>query len=182
VKELQHRHVSILFWVVSIHFPFLLWRNLFRDTLFHPLSPASTNWFQNEINRVPLVGHTLFPLQSIFNRQPSQCTLQYCAPQNSADNKSYHRGGHEKIQISNLMLNSSRFSDIMPCSPAKVNRRFGIIFRLNLQGRRLNQARNQQEASSNKMWCSPLFNTGWISSRQLALIQMKSYIDTKETL
>jgi hypothetical protein len=36
----------------------------------------------------------------------------------------------------------------MPCSPLKVNRRFGGTYRLHLQGRRINQARNQRESGS----------------------------------
>jgi hypothetical protein len=36
--------------------------------------------------------------------------------------------------------------DIAPCNPLKVNRRFGGTCRLHLQGRRINQARNQRES------------------------------------
>jgi hypothetical protein len=35
--------------------------------------------------------------------------------------------------------------DIAPCSPLKVNRRFGGTCRLHLQGRRISRARNQRE-------------------------------------
>jgi hypothetical protein len=40
------------------------------------------------------------------------------------------------------------FWDITPCSPLKVNRRFGGTCRIHLQGRRINQARNQHESCS----------------------------------
>jgi hypothetical protein len=40
----------------------------------------------------------------------------------------------------------SIFWDITPCSPLKVNRRFGGTYRLHLQGPRISQARNQREA------------------------------------
>jgi hypothetical protein len=35
----------------------------------------------------------------------------------------------------------------MPCSPLNVNRRFGGIYHLHLQGRRISRARNQHEAA-----------------------------------
>jgi hypothetical protein len=45
-------------------------------------------------------------------------------------------------------LKSYIFCDKTPCSPLKVNRRFGRTCRLHLQGRRIRQARNQREAGS----------------------------------
>jgi hypothetical protein len=42
----------------------------------------------------------------------------------------------------------SIFWDITPCNPLKQNRRFGETFRVQLQRRRINQARNQGETSS----------------------------------
>jgi hypothetical protein len=39
--------------------------------------------------------------------------------------------------------NNSAFCNITPCSPLEVNKRFGGICRLHVQGRRINQARNQ---------------------------------------
>jgi hypothetical protein len=41
-------------------------------------------------------------------------------------------------------MKGSLFWDIRPCSPLKVNRRFGGTCRLNLHGRRISRARNQQ--------------------------------------
>jgi hypothetical protein len=38
------------------------------------------------------------------------------------------------------------FWDIIPCSPLKVNRRFGIICQFHLQGRRISHARNWRES------------------------------------
>jgi hypothetical protein len=40
------------------------------------------------------------------------------------------------------------FWNIMPCSPLKVNRRFGGPCSVHLQGRRISQGRNQHEAGS----------------------------------
>jgi hypothetical protein len=40
---------------------------------------------------------------------------------------------------------SSIFWDITPCSPLKVNRRFGGTFRLHLQERKVSQYRNHRE-------------------------------------
>jgi hypothetical protein len=41
------------------------------------------------------------------------------------------------------VMKSSIFWAITPCSPLKVNRRLGGTYRLHLQGRRINKARNQ---------------------------------------
>jgi hypothetical protein len=38
------------------------------------------------------------------------------------------------------------FWDITPCSPLKVNRRFGGTYRLHLQGRKISRAQNQRES------------------------------------
>jgi hypothetical protein len=46
------------------------------------------------------------------------------------------------------LLNSSIFWNITPCSPLKTNRRFWGTCRLQLQDRRVSQARNQHEAGS----------------------------------
>jgi hypothetical protein len=43
-------------------------------------------------------------------------------------------------------MESSIFRDVTPCSP--VNQRFGRTFRLNFQGRRVNQARNEREVGN----------------------------------
>jgi hypothetical protein len=45
------------------------------------------------------------------------------------------------------MLKSSVFWDTTPCSPLKLNRRFGGICCLHLQGRRISPARNQHEST-----------------------------------
>jgi hypothetical protein len=47
-----------------------------------------------------------------------------------------------------LRQNSFIFSHIAPRSLLKINRRFGAIFRVYLQGRRISKARNQREAGS----------------------------------
>jgi hypothetical protein len=44
------------------------------------------------------------------------------------------------LEIHNQMLKSSIFWDLMPCSPLKVNRRFGGTCGLHLQGRRIGKA------------------------------------------
>jgi hypothetical protein len=48
----------------------------------------------------------------------------------------------------NESMKWSVFCYIMPCSPVKGNRRFGGTYRLQLQGRRLSQGRNQYELGS----------------------------------
>jgi hypothetical protein len=47
-----------------------------------------------------------------------------------------------------VFLTSSVFWDITQCRPLKVNRHFGEICRLELQGRRICQARNKRDAGN----------------------------------
>jgi hypothetical protein len=47
-----------------------------------------------------------------------------------------------------VVIKTSIFWDITPCSPFKVNRHIGGIFRLHLQERRISEAKNQPEAGS----------------------------------
>jgi hypothetical protein len=51
--------------------------------------------------------------------------------------------GHTTVRNN---LKSFTFWDITPCSPSKVNRRFGGTCRLHLQGQRISQARSQCES------------------------------------
>jgi hypothetical protein len=50
----------------------------------------------------------------------------------------------EKQRVSKV----PRFWDITPCSPLKVNQRFGGTCRLHLQGRKIRQSKKQHEACS----------------------------------
>jgi hypothetical protein len=47
-----------------------------------------------------------------------------------------------------VVMKSYVFWDVPPCSPFKINRRFGGTCRLHLEGRRISQAGNQREAVS----------------------------------
>jgi hypothetical protein len=50
------------------------------------------------------------------------------------------------------------FCDITPCSPFKVNRRFGVTYRLHLQGRKISQAKYQRESMwQAEFWMLPAF-------------------------
>jgi hypothetical protein len=51
-----------------------------------------------------------------------------------------------------VVMNNFVFSDITPCSPLKVNPRFGGTCRLYLYGRRISLARNQHETGSNQTY------------------------------
>jgi hypothetical protein len=55
--------------------------------------------------------------------------------------------------ITAVVMKSSVFWDIPPCSPLKVDRRFGGTYRLYHQGRRMNQARNRRGNSSLLVTC-----------------------------
>jgi hypothetical protein len=50
--------------------------------------------------------------------------------------------------LKTVVMESSIFWNITPCSPLKVNRKLGGTCRLHLQGRKTSQARNQREAGS----------------------------------
>jgi hypothetical protein len=47
----------------------------------------------------------------------------------------------------NLKLKSTILWDITPCSPLRVNRRFGGTYRLHLQDRKIGEAKNQREST-----------------------------------
>jgi hypothetical protein len=53
--------------------------------------------------------------------------------------------GRGDVSVGHNFLNSIMFWDITPCSPLKVNRRFGETYRLHLQGK-INRARYQRES------------------------------------
>jgi hypothetical protein len=46
-----------------------------------------------------------------------------------------------------VVIKSSILWDITPCSPLKVNRRFGETYRLHLLGRRISQTRKKQKSA-----------------------------------
>jgi hypothetical protein len=60
--------------------------------------------------------------------------------------KFFHLVGFEVLTP--MVMKSSIFFDITPCSQLKVNRRFGRTCRPHLQGRRMSQARIQPENSA----------------------------------
>jgi hypothetical protein len=47
-----------------------------------------------------------------------------------------------------VVMKCTIFWDITPCSPSKVNRRFGGTCRFHFQSQRIRKARNQHEAGS----------------------------------
>jgi hypothetical protein len=49
------------------------------------------------------------------------------------------------VVLTAVVMKCTVFWDITPGSPMKANRRFGGIYRLHLQGRRISRARNQRE-------------------------------------
>jgi hypothetical protein len=66
---------------------------------------------------------------------------------------------------------SSIFWDITPCSPLKLNRRFGGTCCFHLQCRRISQARNQREGSDPEDQSNMfLRNVGWFSTDYAAYI------------
>jgi hypothetical protein len=68
------------------------------------------------------------------------------------------RSRHQYIAFEVLIpvvMKSSIFWDISPCSPSKVNRRFGRTCCLYLQGQRISQARNQRKSVATLATCFP---------------------------
>jgi hypothetical protein len=49
--------------------------------------------------------------------------------------------------LAEVVIKSTIFWDITPCSPLKVNRRFGEIYHLHLQGRIISRVRSQRDSS-----------------------------------
>jgi hypothetical protein len=44
-----------------------------------------------------------------------------------------------------VVMNTTIFCNITPCSPLKIKKRFGETYRLNLQGRKIHRGRNRRE-------------------------------------
>jgi hypothetical protein len=91
-----------------------------------------------------------------------------------------------------MVMKNPIFWGTTPCSPLKVNRCFGGIYRLHPQGLSVSQARNQREACSeqsqspifwNIMPCSPLINRrfGGILVSLLAYFSTLKAICSSET-
>jgi hypothetical protein len=64
-------------------------------------------------------------------------------------------------------LKSTIFWDITPCSPLKVNRRFGGTYSLHLQGRRIRRARNQCESRWQADSSETPVDTQWTTRRYI---------------
>jgi hypothetical protein len=85
-----------------------------------------------------------------------------------------------------VVMKSSIFCDIIPCSQLKVSRRFGATCPLHLQGRRISQGRNQRESrckAALALRAQPfdpedggdifLWNVTWLSTDYTALYPRK---------
>jgi hypothetical protein len=75
-----------------------------------------------------------------------------------------------------VVMKSTIFWDITPCSTMSVDRRFGGTYRLHLQGQKISWARNQRESRWQAVllllrprdWCEPLPSNGCLQRRSLA--------------
>jgi hypothetical protein len=78
-----------------------------------------------------------------------------------------------------MSMKSFIFWDTTPCSPSKVNRRFGWTCGLHLQGRRINQARNQREVGKDSHYSLALKMEAKCSSEMSVDFQRttRHYID-----
>jgi hypothetical protein len=75
-----------------------------------------------------------------------------------------------------VVMKSTIFWDITPCSPLSFNRHFGEIYRLHLQGQKISRARNQRETR----W-QALYPRRW-SSLTLPHIFIDFYADKKRLM
>jgi hypothetical protein len=50
----------------------------------------------------------------------------------------------ESEVLTTVVMKCSIFRDVAPCSPLKVNRRFGVRYRLHHEGRIIGEERNQR--------------------------------------
>jgi hypothetical protein len=64
-----------------------------------------------------------------------------------------------------VVMKSIIFLDIMPCSPLRVNWRFGGTYRLHLQGRRISRARTQRGSRWQTELCIQIICTHWMNLR-----------------
>jgi hypothetical protein len=103
-------------------------------------------------------GGTGQPRDSDTNVEPVREAVKR-SPQNSI--------GFEVLTA--VVMKSSVFRDVIPCSSLKVNRHFRGTCRLHLQGERICQARNRCEAGS-KQNILNLRNTSAIHFRIFCLI------------
>jgi hypothetical protein len=86
-------------------------------------------------------------------------SLEICPP---TSRRLCHRrsNAHEGFAVlTALVIKSCIFWDITPCSPLKVNLRFGVTCRLHLQGQRISRARNQCESRALLAAC---FHAGFL--------------------
>jgi hypothetical protein len=87
----------------------------------------------------------------------------------------------EKWIVSNLCRilgsHSTTFWDITPHSPLKANRRFGAIYRLHLQGRRISRAIYQRKSSA----CN-LLSRWYLDLLNIRLWRWRRYVPTKRRL
>jgi hypothetical protein len=70
---------------------------------------------------------------------------------------------------------STIFWNITPCSPLKLTRRFGVTYRVHIQGRRINQRESRWQFTL--VTCSAYFST----LKMEAICSSKASVDTQQT-
>jgi hypothetical protein len=89
----------------------------------------------------------------IFNPMPNLAT-EASAFRMRRHSQQYMRKYFGLDVLTEVVIKNPVFWDITPCCPLKINRNFGEIFRLHLQDRRINQARNQYEEVNKQQYYS----------------------------
>jgi hypothetical protein len=82
-----------------------------------------------------------------------------------------------------VVMKSTIFLDITPCSPLKVNRRFAGTYRLHLQGRGISRERNQHERRWQAEPASTLISCSAYSStlKMEAICSSETSVDFQQT-
>jgi hypothetical protein len=124
-------------------------------------------------------------MTSHFAEQKSKCPDEktrpscMCTAEGRILYTSYKPAGDNAWTWNHLTI----FWDITPCSPLKVNRRFGVAYRLHLQGRRINRAKTSVKEGGKWTSCSTyedegdmfLRNVGWLLRDYTALYPRRQY-------
>jgi hypothetical protein len=130
------------------------WRMCWKlNVIGHTSSALSTCFFNKELHHGDLVREFIFTLYTyihIYIKRVMWRDMGYTDRVRNPSEPSWL--GTIPAPIANrtsvIQKSSDFWNTIMPCSPVKVNKRSGGKYRLHLQGRRLSEARNRNEAGS----------------------------------
>jgi hypothetical protein len=117
-----------------------------------PSMPVSPKWFRpfRSTTMLEQQQQSLMSVPSTSDLPVFALSDQYFASKYCIINLSISR----YVDLTAVVMKSSFICDIRPCFPFNVNLRFGEIYRLHLQGSKVNQPGNKHESGSR---CSCIF-------------------------